>query len=82
MDGRDRTVTVSNADFPNLHVSGHPLVRHKIRILAVTSAKRSGALPDIPTMAELGFKDFDITPWWGVLVPAGTPLGSDWRRHR
>ena len=51
-------------------VTQHP---HKIRILAVTSAKRSGALPDIPTMAELGFKDFDITPWWGVVVPAGTP---------
>ena len=48
----------------------HP---QKVRILAVTSAKRSGALPDIPTMAELGFKDFDITPWWGVVVPAGTP---------
>src|SRR5437763_433532 len=48
----------------------HP---HKIRVLAVTSAKRSGALPDIPTLAELGFKDFDITPWWGVVVPAGTP---------
>src|SRR5256886_8114521 len=48
----------------------HP---HKIRILAVTSAKRSGALPDVPTMAELGLKDFDITPWWGVVVPAGTP---------
>jgi tripartite-type tricarboxylate transporter receptor subunit TctC len=48
----------------------HP---HKVRILAVTSAKRSGSLPDIPTLAELGFKDFDITPWWGVVVPAGTP---------
>ena len=51
-------------------VTQHP---HRIRILAVTSAKHSGALPDIPTMAELGFKDFDITPWWGVVVPAGTP---------
>src|SRR5205809_3203986 len=48
----------------------HP---HKIRILAVTSAKRSGTLPDVPTMAEQGFKDFDISPWWGVVVPAGTP---------
>ena len=48
----------------------HP---HKIRILAQTSAKRSGALPDIPTLAELGFPGFDITPWWGVVVPAGTP---------
>src|SRR3954463_2028994 len=33
-DGRGRAVTVSDAGFPNLHVSGHPLVRHKIRILA------------------------------------------------
>ena len=45
----------------------------KVRILAVTSAKRSSTLPDIPTLAELGLGDFDITPWWGVVVPAGTP---------
>jgi tripartite-type tricarboxylate transporter receptor subunit TctC len=45
----------------------------RLRILAVTSAKRSGSLPNIPTLAELGLKDFDITPWWGVVVPAGTP---------
>ena len=51
-------------------VTMHPA---KIRILAVTSAKRSVALPDIPTLAELGFADFDITPWWAVVVPAGTP---------
>ena len=48
----------------------HP---HKVRILAVTSAKRSSSLPDIPTMMELGYKDFDITAWWGVVVPAGAP---------
>jgi tripartite-type tricarboxylate transporter receptor subunit TctC len=48
----------------------HP---HKIRILAVTSAKRSATLPDVPTMAEQGFPEFDISPWWGVVVPAGTP---------
>jgi len=45
----------------------------RLRILAVTSARRSGALPHVPTLAELGLKDFDITPWWGVVVPAGTP---------
>jgi tripartite-type tricarboxylate transporter receptor subunit TctC len=45
----------------------------KLRILAVTSAKRSTALPNVPTLAELGYRDFDITPWWGVVVPAGTP---------
>jgi len=47
--------------------------QQKVRILAVTSAKRSGSLPDVPTMMELGYKDFDITAWWGVVVPAGTP---------
>jgi tripartite-type tricarboxylate transporter receptor subunit TctC len=45
----------------------------RVRILAVTSAKRNSSLPDIPTLAELGLTDFDITPWWGVVVPAGTP---------
>jgi tripartite-type tricarboxylate transporter receptor subunit TctC len=45
----------------------------RMRILAITSAKRSGTLPNVPTLAELGLKDFDITPWWGVVVPAGTP---------
>jgi tripartite-type tricarboxylate transporter receptor subunit TctC len=45
----------------------------RLRILAVTTAKRSGTLPGVPTLAELGFKDFDVTPWWGVVVPAGTP---------
>src|SRR5262245_42475619 len=45
----------------------------KLRILAVTSAKRSGALPDVPTLTELGLGEFDITPWCGVVVPAGTP---------
>jgi len=45
----------------------------RLRILAVTSAKRAGALPDVPTLTELGFGEFDITPWWAVVVPAGTP---------
>ena len=45
----------------------------RVRILAVTSAKRSSSLPDVPTLAELGLTDFDISPWWGVVVPAGTP---------
>src|SRR5690349_3441787 len=48
----------------------HP---HKIRLIAVTTPKRTASLPDIPTMQEQGFKDFDITPWWGVVVSAGTP---------
>jgi tripartite-type tricarboxylate transporter receptor subunit TctC len=45
----------------------------KIRILAVTSAKRNASLPDVPSLQELGYGDIDVTPWWGVVVPAGTP---------
>lgn len=45
----------------------------KLRPLAVTSAKRSTSLPDVPTVAESGFKDFDVSTWYGVFAPAGTP---------
>jgi tripartite-type tricarboxylate transporter receptor subunit TctC len=45
----------------------------KIRILAVTAAKRSATMPEIPTLAEAGVEGIDIAPWWGVVVPAGTP---------
>jgi tripartite-type tricarboxylate transporter receptor subunit TctC len=45
----------------------------RVRILAVTSATRRAALPDVPTMQEAGFAGYDLAPWWGVVVPAGTP---------
>ncbi|MBL8307832.1 MAG: tripartite tricarboxylate transporter substrate binding protein [Rubrivivax sp.] len=45
----------------------------KLRALAVTTGKRSSALPDVPTLAEAGLKGFDIGTWFGVLAPAGTP---------
>ena len=45
----------------------------KLRVLAMTSASRVSAFPDIPTLAESGYPGFDLTPWWGVVVPAGTP---------
>jgi tripartite-type tricarboxylate transporter receptor subunit TctC len=41
--------------------------------LAVTSAKRSPALPDVPTMAEIGFKDFVVVNYFGLLAPPNTP---------
>src|SRR5690606_24911481 len=45
----------------------------KLTPLAVTTAKRASALPDTPTLQEVGLKDFDIGTWFGVLAPAGTP---------
>ena len=45
----------------------------KLKVLAVTSAKRSVAFPDIPTVSELGLKGFDAQPWYGLLGPAGVP---------
>jgi tripartite-type tricarboxylate transporter receptor subunit TctC len=45
----------------------------KLKALAVTTAKRSTALPDVPTMEEAGLKGFDIGTWFGVLAPAATP---------
>ncbi|MCY0852859.1 tripartite tricarboxylate transporter substrate binding protein [Cupriavidus sp. D39] len=45
----------------------------KLRALAVTSAKRSPVLPDVPTMAEAGLPGYEATAWFGILAPAGTP---------
>jgi tripartite-type tricarboxylate transporter receptor subunit TctC len=45
----------------------------KLRALAVTSAQRSPALPDVPTMNEQGFAGFDDLTWFGFFAPAGTP---------
>jgi len=45
----------------------------KVRALAVTSAKRSPELPDVPTLAEAGFPGLEMTTWYGVFAPAGTP---------
>jgi hypothetical protein len=54
--------------------SALPQVRAgKLRAIAVTSLKRSGALPDVPTIAEAGFPAFDVSTWWGLFAPAQTP---------
>ena len=51
-----------------------PLVREgKLRALAVTSPRRSAAVPDLPTMIEQGFAGFDSTAWFALMAPAGTP---------
>jgi tripartite-type tricarboxylate transporter receptor subunit TctC len=45
----------------------------RLRALAVTSAKRSTSLPDVPTVAEAGYKGFDVSTWYGIFLPTGTP---------
>ena len=45
----------------------------RVRALAVTSSKRSAALPNVPTIAESGLAGFAVAPWFGLLAPAGTP---------
>ena len=54
--------------------SGLPQVKAgKTRALAVTTAKRSSALPDVPTLSETVLPGFDVGTWFGILAPAGTP---------
>ncbi len=53
----------------------------KVRALAVTGARRSPALPDVPTIAEQGFPGVEATAWYGVLAPAGTPRPIVARLH-
>jgi tripartite-type tricarboxylate transporter receptor subunit TctC len=46
----------------------------KVRPIAVTSQKRSPAMPDVPTVDELGFKGFEANTWFALFAPAGTPI--------
>jgi tripartite-type tricarboxylate transporter receptor subunit TctC len=55
-------------------ISAMPLVKAgRLRGLAVTSAKRAKALPDLPTVAESGVPGYDMVGWFGMFAPAGTP---------
>lgn len=49
------------------------LQKGTVKALAVSSGVRSPVLPDLPTISESGLKDFDISAWFGLLAPAGTP---------
>ena len=55
-------------------VSAQPFIPSgRLRMVAVASAKRSPSLPEVPTVAEAGFPEFDVSSWWGVVAPASTP---------
>jgi len=59
--------------FDNLASAMAQVKAGKVKALAVTTPQRSPLAPDLPTMAEAGLPGFDITTWYGLLAPAGTP---------
>jgi len=77
-------VTTMMAD---LVVVGPTIKEGRLRALAATSLERSKFLPNLPTMAELGFPGYEVTVWFGVFAPAGTPpdivakLNGEMRRY-
>ena len=59
--------------FDGINTSAQALKSGKVRVLAVTSDKRSAAMPDVPTFAELGYPNMTASFWYGLFAPAGTP---------
>ena len=78
-------VTILGNQLPVGCLAITPAVQHilggRLRALAVTSAKRSAAIPDVPTMAESGFTGQESDTMQGMLVPAGTPQAIVQRLH-
>jgi tripartite-type tricarboxylate transporter receptor subunit TctC len=67
--------------FDNLASSLAQVKAGRVKALAVTTAKRTALAPDLPTIAESGLPDFDISTWFGVFAPAGTPKETLDRLH-
>lgn len=59
--------------FDNMPSSWPHVKAGKLKALAVTTSKRSPTAPDLPTMEESGIKPFDVSSWFGLIAPAGTP---------
>ena len=53
----------------------------KLRALATTGEKRAPAAPELPTVAEMGFPGYEVSVWYGMLAPAGTPQATIGRLH-
>jgi tripartite-type tricarboxylate transporter receptor subunit TctC len=67
--------------FDNLASSLAQVKGGRVRALAVTTARRSPLAPELPTIAESGLPGFDISTWFGLFVPAGTPQPVVERLH-
>jgi tripartite-type tricarboxylate transporter receptor subunit TctC len=64
-------------------IAGMPHVKSgKLRVLGVTSPQRTRAFPDLPTIAEAGVPGFEVTNWYGLFAPDGTPLQIVTLLHR
>ncbi len=57
----------------NLPASVQPVASGRLRAIAVTSAKRTPQMPNVPTVQEAGFPGYEVQSWYGVCVPSGTP---------
>jgi len=67
LSGRIQLVVIGiPATVPNIKAG-------KLRALALVAPQRSPVLPDVPTVAEAGLPNFEVTTWYGILAPAGTP---------
>lgn len=68
--------------FSNLLTATPHVKSGKLRAIAISSARRSPQAPDLPTIAESGVPGYDLTPWYGVFAPAGTPKAIVTRLNR
>jgi tripartite-type tricarboxylate transporter receptor subunit TctC len=75
--GGPATIDVIGGQVPLLYATLGTVAPHvrsgKLRLLAVTGARRNSAFPDVPTVAECGFPGFDVVSWFGLVAPIGTP---------
>lgn len=71
----------SPSGFLALPVAAPNIKNGRIRAVGMTSAKRSSAFPDVPTFAESGMPGFEVSQWWAILVPRGTPNDIVTRLH-
>ena len=75
--GGQAVVDLISGQVPVAVLGAAPLVPQakagRVKLIAVTSKKRAKALPDVPTLAEMGYPDMDISQWFGAMAPAKTP---------
>lgn len=75
--GAPATLALVSKEVPAMFNGPAPIKEYlangEIRALAASGSSRSKVLPDVPTLGELGYKDFSVVNWYGLLAPAGTP---------